>query len=259
MVFDGEQHVGEPAENVGPDGLALIGAGHAPDLVRRDAEMVGPEPDQPFGESDIRGKGCLGAKLRFVEIDLPTRVGNGFGGVLERRLAWALYASGGHRGRSVRWLLFRLVLGALGQNRLRLPPCVGIGHRAKRLRARRQGGSGRRVRGRMVEFCDQGLARVRRNRLHRSRPRPHAKPVQRQHGPGRRFAAKGGAFENRDVPIAQDHGFRSVSLPNVVLRYVAIKACPGKRGLRRAMALNGACFIERRDQGACRAPGERRR
>jgi hypothetical protein len=39
MALDGQQHVGEPAENVGPNGLALVG----PDmlnLVGRDAEMI---------------------------------------------------------------------------------------------------------------------------------------------------------------------------------------------------------------------------
>src|SRR6185437_13919615 len=42
------------------------------------------------------------------------------------------------------------------------------------------------------------------------------------------------------VLIAQDHGFRSLSLPNVMLQGVALRLGAGKHGLRRSMALNHA-------------------
>jgi len=115
MAFDGEQHVGKAAEHVRADRLALIGAGHAPDLVGGDAEMVGPEPDQPLGESDGRAKRSFHAQLRLVEIDLPAGVGHRFGRGFECGIAFAtLRACLRHRGRSAHWQL-RLLRGALGE------------------------------------------------------------------------------------------------------------------------------------------------
>ena len=83
MALGGLQHVGEAPEDVGADGLALVGTGHALDLVGRDAEMVRPEPHQPLGKADLGGERRIDARLRLVEIDLPPGVGNGLG----RRLA----------------------------------------------------------------------------------------------------------------------------------------------------------------------------
>ncbi len=58
MPLDRLQHVGEPAEHERADRLALEGAGagslrHA--FGRRDAEMIGPEGDEPLDETDRRG------------------------------------------------------------------------------------------------------------------------------------------------------------------------------------------------------------
>src|SRR5262249_60403783 len=53
MGLDREQHVGEPAEHMRPDRLALEGAGDCPHLVGRDAEMVRPEPYQPLDEPGL--------------------------------------------------------------------------------------------------------------------------------------------------------------------------------------------------------------
>ena len=75
MALDRQQHVGEAAEHMRADRLALVGAGHAADLVRRDAEMVGPEPDQPLGEADLGAERGLDAGLGLVEIDLLPRIG----------------------------------------------------------------------------------------------------------------------------------------------------------------------------------------
>src|SRR5580700_294 len=51
---------------MGPDRFPLERAGHLHDLVRRDAEMVRPEPDQPLDEADIGAKRGIEARLGFV-------------------------------------------------------------------------------------------------------------------------------------------------------------------------------------------------
>jgi hypothetical protein len=40
--------------------------------------MVGPEPHQPLDESDLGAERGLGANPRLFEIDLPSRIGDGF-------------------------------------------------------------------------------------------------------------------------------------------------------------------------------------
>ena len=66
MAFDGDQHVGEAAEHVRADRLALVGADHGDILVGRDAEMVGPEPHQALDETNVGADGGLVAGGRFV-------------------------------------------------------------------------------------------------------------------------------------------------------------------------------------------------
>ena len=66
MAFDGDQHVGEAPKHVGADRLALVGADHGDIFVGRDAEMVRPEPNQAFDETDVGAGGCLVACSRFV-------------------------------------------------------------------------------------------------------------------------------------------------------------------------------------------------
>src|SRR5258706_477359 len=56
MALDRKQHVGEAAEHVRADRLALISAGHGRNLVGRDAEMIRPKPHQPLDETDVGGK-----------------------------------------------------------------------------------------------------------------------------------------------------------------------------------------------------------
>ena len=68
MLLDRAQHVGEAAEHVRADRLALERAGGgAADaaLGDRDAEMIRPERDQPFDEADRRRTGLLEPRLRF--------------------------------------------------------------------------------------------------------------------------------------------------------------------------------------------------
>jgi hypothetical protein len=66
MAFDGDQHVGEAPKHVGADRLALVGADHGDIFVGRDAEMIRPEPNQAFDETDVGAGGCLVACSRFV-------------------------------------------------------------------------------------------------------------------------------------------------------------------------------------------------
>ena len=67
MLLDGAQHIGEAAEHMRADRLALERAGRARPmslLADRDAKVIGPERDQPFEEADRRRAGLLEASLR---------------------------------------------------------------------------------------------------------------------------------------------------------------------------------------------------
>ena len=130
MALDGQQHVGEPAENVRTNGLALIGTGHASDLVSRDAEMIGPEPDQPLRQSDVCVESRFGAKLRFFKIDRPPWVRNGVGSGLFRHLLAALRCALDH-GRLLGHLLSFRVLFSLGDDRSGLLLRIKIGNGAQ--------------------------------------------------------------------------------------------------------------------------------
>jgi hypothetical protein len=66
MTFGGEQHVGEPAEHMRPDCLALIGAGHYC-VVSADAEMIRPEPNQALDEADVCRDGGVVMSLCLAE------------------------------------------------------------------------------------------------------------------------------------------------------------------------------------------------
>ena len=62
VLLDRAQHVGETAERMRPDRLALERAGDAAADVAlgdRDAKVVGPESDQPLDEADRRRAGPL--------------------------------------------------------------------------------------------------------------------------------------------------------------------------------------------------------
>ena len=87
MALGRQQQVGEATEHVRADSLALVSAGHAADLVGRDAKMIGPEPDQPLGKSDFSGERRRGPNPHLFEIDRPPRIGHGLGGHLRRHLA----------------------------------------------------------------------------------------------------------------------------------------------------------------------------
>ena len=69
MLFHGQQHVGEAAEHVRPDRLALVGAGDAAHrtLVGRDAEVIGPEHHEPLEEGGIGGRRVTEASGGFLD------------------------------------------------------------------------------------------------------------------------------------------------------------------------------------------------
>ena len=68
MLFDGAQHVGETAEHMRADRLALEGAGGgATDVALgdRNAEVIRPEGRQAFNEADRRRTGLFETGLRI--------------------------------------------------------------------------------------------------------------------------------------------------------------------------------------------------
>ncbi len=177
MALGRQQQVGEAAEHVRADGLALVSAGHAPDLVGRDAEMIGPEPDQPLDKTDFGAERGRDANPRLFEIDPPPRIGDSFSGHLRRHLARALRGAFHHRGRFRHLKAFRVLL-FLGDDRLRLPLRKRVGHRAIGLGARRQIGGSEFAGCGTIEVSEQRAARVGLDRRDRSRTRPHSEPME---------------------------------------------------------------------------------
>ena len=77
MTLGGQQHVGEPPEHVRADRLALERAGgdSAEAALRRaDAEMVGPEGDEPLGESGAGFDRTMDPRQRLAAEDRLLRV-----------------------------------------------------------------------------------------------------------------------------------------------------------------------------------------
>ena len=68
MASDGQQHVAEPAADVGADGFELQRAAHGGggQLVGGNGEMIGPEMHQPFGKGRRAGE-----RERQPRTDLP--------------------------------------------------------------------------------------------------------------------------------------------------------------------------------------------
>ena len=128
----GLQQIGEPAEHARADGLALIGARHAADLVGRDAEMIGPEPDQPLDKPDLVAKRSRDANARFFQVNWASRIGDGLSGHLLRHLA-RLRRGAFHHGGRLGHLFALSILFFFGDDRLGLPLRIGIGHGAKGL------------------------------------------------------------------------------------------------------------------------------
>src|ERR1043166_7405552 len=139
MARGGEQHVGEASEDVRPYRLAFVPGRHVVDSVGRDAEVVRPEPHQPFDKADVSLEPGVEPRLDLLEEVLSLAIGRalrgerrvrGLGGVcLAGRLgpAWAFALAGD--------TLFLLV-SPLREDRLRPP----LGTRLEG-GARRRGGA----------------------------------------------------------------------------------------------------------------------
>src|SRR5688572_18595748 len=76
MLRGGQDHVLEASEHVRPDDVALVAAGERCDddlRAGRDAEVVGPERDEPLDERPLAGDPCgeCGMHLRLAHLDDP--------------------------------------------------------------------------------------------------------------------------------------------------------------------------------------------
>ncbi|MGY3369295.1 hypothetical protein ACVWZL_006420 [Bradyrhizobium sp. GM2.4] len=121
MLLHRFQHVGETSEHMRPDRLALERTGPDPRqlaLAGGDAEMVGPEHDQPFGEAALdqrralQPRQCLGAKGFLDDVE---RLRGGFCG--RRRGRVGLHSV--RLGHIVRRLVVsRLIVTGLGLGHL---------------------------------------------------------------------------------------------------------------------------------------------
>ena len=181
MALGGQQQIGEAAEHVRTDGLALIGAGHAPDLVGRDAEMIGPEPNQPLDKSDLGAERGLDANLRLFEIDRPSRIGDGFGGDLRRHLARALprHPPSWRPLRPSAVVSRPVLASATIALACRFAFASVTARKALALEGRLAAATS--PADGMIEFGDQRPARVGLDRRDRSRARPHPEPMESQH------------------------------------------------------------------------------
>lgn len=198
MALGRQHHVDELTEHVRTDRLALIGARHALDLVGGDAKVIGPEPHQPLDEADLGAERGFDAELRFLQIDRPAGIGDGFGGHLLRRRAHARRRPLRHRGRIGHFGgSFLLRLG--GNDRLGLPPRVGVGNRAVGLGAGGQQRCLDRSGGRALQVGQQRAARIGFDGGNRSRARAHAEAVKGQRGFGLCGTAHGIALRIRYV------------------------------------------------------------
>ncbi len=187
MGLDRQQHVGEAAEHVRADRLALVGAAdrtHAA-LVGGDAEMIRPEPDEPFGEADVGAERGMNARLGLVEIDLLRHGGTGIRGaaraastacrVLRRRTRSAPRLAASHRCCSAGPAA--PPLRGLARYALLLLKLEG---RARRLAARRQIRIGDPSGARPVELGQQRAARIGRDRGDRPGARAETEAMKRQ-------------------------------------------------------------------------------
>ncbi len=177
MGFGGQQHVAEAAEHVRADDLAFIGAANLAHvaLVRRHAEMVRPEPDEPLEEADLGAERGLDARLGFREINLLRHPGT-------RIAHW-------HWRRRRRGLIVHLRQGSAAARRGGLlRGAFGLARRPLRLlegECDAGGGAARQqiriadaAGARAIQFREQRAAGIRRNARNRSGAWTEAEPVQ---------------------------------------------------------------------------------
>ena len=185
MRFDGEQHVRKAAKDVRADRLALVGAGQRAYLVGGHAEMVRPEPDQPFGKTELGHERSVETRFRLFEVDLLRNGGSRVGLRCRRRLGLGVLLHAGYRrggsGSRRRGLALRLALGALDEARgLALLP--EIEHGARRLAGGEKVRIGQAAGAGAIEFGDERAARIGGDRRNGARARTKAKSMQRERG-----------------------------------------------------------------------------
>ena len=187
MGFDGQQHVAEAPEHVGADDFAFVGAANLAHiaLVRRDAEMVRPEPDEPLDKPDLGAERGIDAGLGFGEINLLRHAGTRPRCRCRRRGGLILRLRRASATRRI-----SLLGGALRLPRRALR--LLIGERGTRGCAARQqlrivDATGARA----IQFGQQRPARIRRNARDRSSAWTEAEPMQGERSSG--FRIKGHA------------------------------------------------------------------
>ena len=201
VAFDRLHHVDKSSEHVGADRLALVGPDHGGNLVRRDAEMVRPEPHQPLDKSDVRAGRGIEARLGFVEDELLRqrrfRRLRRLRRLLHRRLVLGFIRCGRRRARrgiarlaAIEIAVWSVRLGHFlgAQLELLFGRLLGakIEYGARRLGARWQ--VYRQSTGlRTFQIGEHGAARVAGNGVDRTASRAEAKSVERKR---RRFFAK---------------------------------------------------------------------
>ncbi len=188
MALGGKQHVAEAAERMGADRLTLITAGHGLNLVRRDTEMVRPEPDQPLGKADLGCDGGLDACRRFLQEQLLRQRGLGWPrrlcglGRWRRRRSRRCGRRSGGLGRLLRpgracHLLLVFAFAALDLL-LRVALLVELEHQARGFRAARQALVGDAPGIGAIEFCEQRAAWIGRDRGDRPGARAETEAMQ---------------------------------------------------------------------------------
>ena len=254
MGFDRQQHVAEAPEHMRADGFALVGAADLAHiaLVRRNAEMVRPEPDQPFDETDLGAERGIEACLGFIEINLLRHARTGIGpgrcrrGRLIRRFHVRWRAAGAlrigllHRALSAPGLALRLLVGKC---------------RAPGRTARQQVGVGNTASAGAVQIGEQSAARVGGNGGDRSGARADAEPVQGERSVGLGIAGHASMSSRLDATpppydgwsatavsrlrqgTLQDHGHKMKNRKDQSIRSSAqsraVPMAPGQSGPRK--------------------------
>ncbi len=190
MALDRLQHVGEAAEHLRADGLALEPARHALGHVGGDAEVVRPEPHQPFDETELGRHRGIEPRLDLLAEELDRQVGFGrprrrrrigARGVVRLRLhRHAGIGAGGGGGGAL--------LGLLAHRDLaRLALLAEVERGGRGLARAQKVGVGDEAHARPLELGAQRPARVARDRVDRAGTRAEPETMQGLRGHGFRM------------------------------------------------------------------------